>query len=132
MPNEYRRSDHQLRLVVSEVNNQFHDADQPGGGHMLVQLPQDLIVNEPLAKFNNVQVTVFQFPHLPVLQWMRSLFLFHFHIYESDTRGGVLLLESRLHFCKVHEITNWRGICSMNGGLSELFTPPFRDSFVCA
>jgi hypothetical protein len=40
---------------------------------MLVQLAQNLVMNVPLAKFNDVKVTVLKFPHLTFLQWMLSL-----------------------------------------------------------
>jgi hypothetical protein len=52
-------------------------------GTVISRLPENPEVNEALAQFNNVQVAMFQFPRLPLLQWMFELLLFRFHISES-------------------------------------------------
>jgi len=78
---------YQLSLAVTQVDKQFHNADQTWGCHMLLQLPQNLIANVPIAKFKDLKITVLQFPHLPFLQWMLSPLSFYFHISESDDCG---------------------------------------------
>jgi hypothetical protein len=49
---------HQLALVGLQVRKQLNNSDQPYGCRMLVHLPENLVVNEPLAQFNNVEVVL--------------------------------------------------------------------------
>ncbi len=47
---------------------------------MLVQLPQNLVLNQSLAQFNDMKVTVLKFPHLPFRQGMQWLRFLNLHI----------------------------------------------------
>jgi hypothetical protein len=49
---------HQLALVDLQVRKQLNNSDQTYGCRMLVHLPGNLVVNEPLAQFNSVEAVL--------------------------------------------------------------------------
>src|SRR5436309_396088 len=85
--NSGRDTLYQLSLILSQEIEHGLNADEPGDRRRLIRLPQQLVMNELLPQFHDVEVAVVQFPELPVFERARLRCFFSIHSEESDGKA---------------------------------------------